>query len=67
MTETPVRVRQSIVGHDVAEPLIELGWPVIPIGPEMERWAIGDFELTADELIGLAIRRGVRALDEKVH
>lgn len=53
--------------QDAAEALIALGWPVAPAGPDMDRWAIGDFELTDEELIGLAARRGIQSADGKVH
>ena len=52
--------------QDAAEALIALGWPVAPAGPDMDRWAIGDFELTGEELIGLATRRGVCSDSDRV-
>ncbi len=60
-------IHTTLIAQDAAEALIALGWPVTPTGPDMDRWAIGDFELTDDELIGLATRRGIRPLDDQVH
>lgn len=58
-TATPT-VSDLLAAQDAAEALTMLGWPVAPTGDDMELWRIGDFELTDEELIGLATRRGIR-------
>lgn len=49
-----------------AEALIALGWPVLPHGPDMDRWQIGDLIWTDEELMGLAARQGVRQGSDRV-
>ena len=57
----------ALAAQEAADALVALGWPVIPAGDDMDRWAIGDFELTDDELIGLATRRGIQPSQDQVH
>lgn len=52
-------LRIAFAALHVAEALAALGWPVCPIGDDMEAWKIGDFVLTDEELIGLAARQGI--------
>ncbi|MFC6790550.1 hypothetical protein ACFQE0_13635 [Methylobacterium komagatae] len=65
-TETGGEQHLSILAQDAAEALIALGWPVIPHGPDMDRWQIGDLIWTDDELMGLAARHGVRPASDRV-
>lgn len=51
---------------DIAEALTALGWPVCPVGEDMEAWKIGDLVLTDEELINLAARQGIRLASERV-
>lgn len=55
-----------MAAQDAAEGLLALGWPVRPARDDLEAWMIGDFELTDEELIGLATRRGIRPAVEQV-
>ena len=55
-----------LAAQDAAEALIALGWPITPDGPDMERWRIGDLVMTDEDLIGLAMRRGVRPLSDRL-
>ncbi len=32
----------EIVAQDAAEALIALGWAVVPYGPNIDRWQVGD-------------------------
>ncbi|MGC5779487.1 hypothetical protein [Methylobacterium sp. NFXW15] len=50
----------ALAAQDAAEALIALGWPVLPHGPDMDLWQIGDLIWTNDELMGLAARHGVQ-------
>lgn len=45
--------------QDVAFVLITLGWVVLPHGPDMAFWRIGDLIFTDDDLLGFAARHGV--------
>jgi hypothetical protein len=65
-TATPT-IGNPDAAQDEAEALIALGWLVVLAGPDMDRWAIGDFKLTDEEVIGLATRRGIRPLKAQVH
>ena len=56
----------ALAAQDAAEALIVLGWPVLPHGPDMDRWQIGDLIWTDDELMGLASRQGYRPTSERV-
>lgn len=58
--------RTVIAAQDAAEALIALGWPVHSTGDNRDAWMIGDFVLTDEELIGLAVRRGIRPAGETV-
>jgi len=58
-TATPT-VSDLLAAQDAAEALIVLGWPVAPAGDDLELWRIGDFEMTDDDLIGLATRQGIQ-------
>lgn len=59
-------LRTAFAAQDVAEALTALGWPVRPVGEDMEAWKIGDSVLTDEELIGLAARRGISPAPERV-
>lgn len=73
MTERPhlstmkdADLHTAVAPQDAAEGLLALGWPVRPAGDDLETWRIGDFELTDEELIGLATRRVIRPAIERV-
>ncbi|MGC5779842.1 hypothetical protein [Methylobacterium sp. NFXW15] len=56
----------AYVAQDAAEALIALGWPIQPHGDDMDRWRIGDLIMTDEELIGLAMRRGIQPVSEQL-
>lgn len=56
----------TLAAQDAAEALIALGLPVLPYGPDMDRWIIGDLIWTDAELMALAARRGVRPAGERM-
>jgi len=56
----------TLAAQDAAEALIALGWPIQPHGPDMGSWRIGDLIMTDKDLIGLATRRGIRPVSERV-
>ncbi len=56
----------SLAAQDAAEALVVLGWPIQPRGRDLECWRIGDLIMTDEDLIGLAMRRGIRPASEQV-
>ena len=56
----------TLAAQDAAEALIALGWPIQPHGPDMECWRIGDLIMTDEDLIGLATRRDIQPLSERM-
>ncbi len=59
-------ITAALAAQDAAKALIALGWPIQPHGDDMDRWRIGDLVMTDEDLIGLATRRGVQPLGERL-
>ncbi len=59
-------ITAALAAQDAAKALIALGWPILPHGDDMDRWRIGDLVMTDEDLIGLATRRGIRPVSERV-
>ena len=59
-------VSDLLAAHDAAEALNALGLSVQAAEDGSETWRIGYFMLTADEVIGLASRRGIRPAPKMV-
>lgn len=59
-------ITTDLAAQDATEALIALGWPILPHGDDMDRWRIGDLVMTDEDLIGLATRRGIRPVSERM-